>query len=426
MKKIKLEGLDEQVYYHKTKEGLDVYIWQNKNVNSSFFSLSVKYGSNHTDFKIGNNSYHVPTGMAHFLEHIKFNIDKDTTAHDIFNNNGADANAFTTFLYTSYVVYTTDNIKKNLDTLLDFVYNPYFTKSMIIKEKPIIIEEANMGKDSSYNTAFYSHLEQILSKSHYRNRIVGTEEDINSINLKDIELVYKTFYHPENMFLVVTGNVNPYEIAKICDENLQNKSFDKYQNPTIIVPKEEKKINETFKEEEGNIVSTRVKCGLKIPISSLKKYTKIELRMYLNLILQNNFDLTSNFIEDLTNEGLVTTCFYSLFFMDEYIVIIISAETDYKDEVIERIKNKLNSLELIKEDFLRMVKVNIANLILQFDNIEQFNDSITDDLINYDKIISDFKPIYENLTYEKALDIIKSIKDNTCAVYVMKPNKKQS
>ena len=426
MKKIDLVGLNEKIYYHKTKEGLDVYVWQNRQVNGSFFSLSVKYGSNHTDFKIGNKTYHVPCGIAHFLEHIKFNIDKDTTAHDIFTNNGADANAFTTFLYTSYVIYTTNNIDKNLNSLLDFVYNPYFTKAIISKEKPIIVEEANMGLDDPYNSSFFSNFKQIFSKSHYRNYITGTSGDINSITLDDIVLVYNTFYHPQNMFLIVTGNVNPYEIAKICDENLGSKEFKEYVKPSIIVPKEDKKIKNTYKEEENNVVNTRVRYAIKIPLKYYSDFTKLELRLYLGIILQNNFGFTSDFNEEMTNEGLIISMYHSVFFMDDYLIVIVNSETDYKDEVIEKVKEKFNNLVLKKEDFLRKKRVNIASLILQFDNVEAVNDSIADDIIEYNGIVSDIKPIYESLSYENALNIMNSLNDHNSAVYVMKPNKKQS
>ena len=47
-----------------------------------------------------------------FLEHVKFNIDEDTTAHDKFYKIGGDSNAFTTFDYTSYLVFATKNKKR--------------------------------------------------------------------------------------------------------------------------------------------------------------------------------------------------------------------------------------------------------------------------------------------------------------------------
>ncbi len=189
MKQIEMIGLNETIYEHETKEGLKIYIWQNEKVKSAYLSLNVKYGSIHTHFKVGSKTYRVPNGVAHFLEHVKFNMDKDTTAHDIFTRLGGEANAFTTFKYTSYIVYTAQKIEENLNTLLDFVYTPYFTKPLINKEKGIIVEEAKMGIDDPYSVSYYTFLKQLFHKIRYRNEITGNPSEINAITLDDVENV---------------------------------------------------------------------------------------------------------------------------------------------------------------------------------------------------------------------------------------------
>ena len=57
MKEIILEGLDEKIIEYTTKSGLKVYMWVNEKVNSCYFTLSVKYGSLHTKFKINQNTF---------------------------------------------------------------------------------------------------------------------------------------------------------------------------------------------------------------------------------------------------------------------------------------------------------------------------------------------------------------------------------
>lgn len=145
MEEIELIGIDEKIYYYKTSSGLRIYMWVNKNVKSMESCLCVKYGSIHTKFKVGKKTYEVPNGIAHFLEHVKFNVSDGVTAHDIFYKLGADSNAFTTFEYTNYYCFTTENKSKVVCELLNFVYNPFFTKKLIEKEKGIIVEEAKWG-----------------------------------------------------------------------------------------------------------------------------------------------------------------------------------------------------------------------------------------------------------------------------------------
>ena len=55
MEELVLKGLNEKIYVYNTKCGLPIYMWVNEKVSSMYASLSVKYGSVHTKFKIGKD-----------------------------------------------------------------------------------------------------------------------------------------------------------------------------------------------------------------------------------------------------------------------------------------------------------------------------------------------------------------------------------
>ena len=71
MKKIPLKGLNEIVYYDECENGLPILLWPHEKAQGYYLTLSVKYGSLHTEFRKGNKNYQVPNGVAHFLEHLK-------------------------------------------------------------------------------------------------------------------------------------------------------------------------------------------------------------------------------------------------------------------------------------------------------------------------------------------------------------------
>lgn len=425
MKEIVLEGLEEKIYEYTTKNGLKVYMWVNEKVNGCFASLSVKYGSIHTKFKVGKKVYTVPNGLAHFLEHIKFNMKEDVTAHDEFIKIGGDSNAFTTFKYTSYIVFATQNKIENLNLLLDFVYNPYFTKKMISKEKGIIIEEANMSNDDPYSKIFYDNLKNVLQKSNYRNLITGEVEDIKEISLDDVEIVYDTFYHPKNMFLTITGNFNPYEMAKTVEDNLAKKEFREFQEVDIISESEPKKVTKDYIEENVGITYPRVKYSLKIPINKFKNVEMIDLKLLCDLILNINFGSTSEFRSDLILKGLVTSMGYSLDIYEEYLVITITANTNYQDEVIKLIREKFDNLEVDEKDIVRKRNAAIATLILDYEDIEQVNMKIQDDIINEGEIITDLKIRVASINQEKLESVINYINNDNVAISVFKPKENQ-
>lgn len=427
MEELELKGLNEKIYVYKTKCGLPVYMWVNEKVSSMYASLSVKYGSIHTKFKIGKKIYEVSNGIAHFLEHIKFNIDEETTAHDEFYKFGGDANAFTTFDYTSYIVFATNNKKENLEELLNFVYNPFFTKKSVAKEKGIIVEEANMGLDDPYNVVFFHTLLNVLQKSKYRNTITGTPDEVNSISLEDVKLVYDHFYHPENMFLTLTGNFNPYEMASLVEDNLSKKSFGEYLNPVVIRENEPKKVIEKYKEEYINLTYPRIKFSVKMDMGRFKDYSKLELKLLTNLIFNINFGATSDFKDELMEKGLIQNMSVTNDIYDDTFVITISVTSNFKEEVIKRIKEKLENLSVNEIDFKRKKNATIATLILDYEDVENVSYRIQDDVLNNGGIVTNLKEILENETLDDLNELINlyDLDNLQISAFLPKENQKE-
>lgn len=425
MEELELKGLNEKIYVYHTKCGLPIYMWVNEKVSSMYASLSVKYGSIHTKFKIGKKTYEVPNGIAHFLEHVKFNIDEETTAHDEFYKLGGDANAFTTFDYTSYIVFATNNKKENLEELLNFVYNPFFTKKCISKEKGIIVEEANMGLDDPYSIVFFHSLLNTLQKSKYRNTITGTPDDVTSITLEDVKLVYDTFYHPENMFLTLTGNFNPYEMACLVEDNLSKKKFGKYLNPIIIKENEPKKVTTKYKEEYINVTYPRLKFSIKMDMSRFKNYSSLELKILTNLLFNINFGATSDFKDELMEKGLIQNMNVTCDVYDDTFVVTINVTSNFKEEIIKKVKEKLENLSISELDFKRKKNATIATLILDYEDLENVSYRIQDDVLNNGGIVTNLKEILEGETIDDLKNIIDLLDFDNISINVFLPKENQ-
>lgn len=425
MEELELKGLNEKIYVYHTKCGLPIYMWVNEKVSSMYASLSVKYGSIHTKFKIGKKIYEVPNGIAHFLEHVKFNIDEETTAHDEFYKLGGDANAFTTFDYTSYIVFATNNKKENLEELLNFVYNPFFTKKCISKEKGIIVEEANMGLDDPYSIVFFHSLLNTLQKSKYRNTITGTPDDVTSITLEDVKLVYDTFYHPENMFLTLTGNFNPYEMACLVEDNLSKKKFGKYLNPIIIKENEPKKVTTKYKEEYINVTYPRLKFSIKMDMSRFKNYSSLELKILTSLLFNINFGATSDFKDELMEKGLIQNMNVTCDVYDDTFVVTINVTSNFKEEIIKKVKEKLENLSINELDFKRKKNATIATLILDYEDLENVSYRIQDDVLNNGGIVTNLKEILEDETIDDLKNIIDLLDFDNISINVFLPKENQ-
>lgn len=420
MEKIKIKGIDEEIYFTTSKCGLPIYVWKSEYAKSFYLSLNVHYGSIHTEFSIDGKKYKVPQGIAHFMEHIKFNVDKDTTANDLFDPLGSDINAFTTFRYTSYLVYGTSKIKENLYSLLDYVYNPYFTKDMIKKEKGIITSEINMGKDQPYNQLYFAFNKAMYHKEKYKYLITGEVEDIKRVELDDIELIYQTFYHPKNMFLIVTGNVNPYEIEQMVNDNLDRKEFSDYLVPKIAPIKEPKNVVSKEIEVSANVEVEKAKIGLKIPKKKFKDLDNIKLNIILNIILSSNFGDSSDLKEELLQNNIITFLTASRFVLDEYVIIDVTVESKILDEAIKRIVDALKNLVIDEAEFKRKINSSIATLVLNYEDVENVNNMIQNYLVYYKKLVPDLKEIYESISFEEVKEVIDNFGTKEMVVVKMK------
>lgn len=425
MQEIELKGLQEKIYYEKINDQLPIYIWQNKKVNGVFSSLCVNYGSIHQEFKVnGENKYRqVPKGIAHFLEHLNFYEEDGTTATDFYSEYGSEVNAFTTFEYTCYYVYNSSETKANLNHLLDFVLTPYFNKKMMNKEKNIIVEELKMDEDLPDSKLYFTHFKDIFHKYKYSDTITGTADDVKDTTMEDIELVYNTFYHPENMFLVVTGNVNPYEIEEIVEKNLKEKNFPPYNPPKRKKLKEPSSVVNKETKITGNVENSKVKISLKTPISNFKNINDIELRLIVSLILSNNFGPTSDLKEELMEKELINYLNASRTVIEDYLLITVSFETKYPKEAIKQIKESLQNLEINEEALRRKINSSIATLVLNYEDIVGVNNVIQEDILSFGRIVDDVKVHLENITMESVNDVIKKMDCQNMAVTILNPEK---
>ena len=426
MKEIKLKGIDEVIYYDECDNGLPIYMWVNDKVNNFYMTLSVKYGSIDTEFKTNDSDEYVKVsdGIAHFLEHVKFNESDTTTAHDYFNTLGSSINAFTTFNFTSYEVFASSEFSKNLNHLLDYVQTPYFTDALTEKEKGIICEEVKMGKNNPGHKLYYGMNSALYKKDKRRNLVTGEVDDVKGITTEELQMVFDTFYHPKNMFLVITGNFNPDEAVAIVKENQNNKEFIEYKEPIVKREDETRGVNEEYKEIECNVEIPKVKIAYKMPIEVFGDIDPMLLNVYLSIVLRNNFGSTSLLREELLEKELVTSIGASRDIFNGLVTIEVGIETKYPTEVIPIVKEKMNNLTLTKEEIKRRIRANIAALINDYDDIEYVNSDICEGLVMYDKVFDDMYDVYNSLKLSVAKEVIDKIDTSDSTTVLLVPFKK--
>ena len=238
MKKIKLNDIGEEIYYEKLENGLDIYLYNKEGCTNNYVTFTTKFGSIYNEFIPcdSDKMIKVPHGVAHFLEHKVFVQEEGAQPEEFFANSGALCNAYTTFKNTTYLFSGPNKLKENINFLLDYVQKPYFTEENVNSEKGIITQEIHMCNDDPTDV-LYEHIRRnTFYENPFKDSIIGTINDINKITPQILFKCYNTFYHPENMFLVVTGNFNEKEILNVIINNQSKKTF---------VPLKQIKLNQT-------------------------------------------------------------------------------------------------------------------------------------------------------------------------------------
>ena len=425
MREIDVQETNEKIYQEKLSNGLDVYMYPTNKEGFELY-LTTRYGGKHLEFKLKNEKeYHkIPYGVAHFLEHITFHMD-GYDIDSLFAPYGADINAFTSFDSTCYYVGNNKNFKECLETLLFYVYTPYYTKETVEHEKGIIKEERKRADDNVERVIYQIRNESLLHNSYYKGSVLGTLDEIDSITLDDINHAYNTFYNPSNMFLVISGKFDKDEALEIVKNKMNEFNFDNNEID-VKVPYEPETVVDEYKEVKLKVLDERVLYSFKIPRKVVEKtgLSYFEYANYLSNILDINFGSTSLYYEKLLKNDIAiynSNTYFSLY--DDYIILLISnkVKKGKKDEFIKLTEECMNNLSVTDKEIKRKYKCLFADQILQFDDYKYVSNILNYELNTFGEFNPDFLPIMKKFNKEIADKIISNLDLSNKSILVVLP-----
>ena len=422
MKTIKLNGMSEAIYYEKLDNGMDVYLYNKENCLNNYVTFTTKFGSIYNEFvPIGKNKMiTVPHGVAHFLEHKVFTQKEDPQPEEFFAESGTICNAYTTFKNTTYLFSGPDNLINNINFLLDYVQEPYFTEESVNNEKGIITQEIHMCDDNPTDVLYEHIRKNTFYNNPFKDSIIGTTKDINSINKETLYTCYNTFYHPENMFLVVTGNFEPNEVIASIRDNQAKKEYKKLGEIKVKEYKEKDTVVLEKEIIEHNTDISKMSYNIKISLKDIE-VSKRKYNIYLFIIFSILFDDTSLFDEEAKNENIISNSLYiNILNCDSHVLVSLINETNSYDKVIDKIKNTLKNINISSEDLERKKKVLISNEFFSFENIEVINEMIIDNIIFDNHIEDNMLELLKSLNKEELDKIIKNIDLSNNSIVVLK------
>ena len=242
----------------KLKNGLSVYIWEDASKSDVFGLVAVRAGS--------INEPEEYTGLAHYLEHVMFKgtnqigaldwtqeepiyneiiakyderaaetdpekrkaidaeindltlkagaISLPTEYSNLMESIGAKGvNAGTTYDFTYYYSsFPAYQVNKWLEISSQRFINPVFRSFQ--PELENVYEEYNRAQDNPQQAIGSFFLSKAFEGHPYSRDIIGLPEHLKNPQLSKLIEFYNTWYVPENMVLVLVGNINAQQVAR--------------------------------------------------------------------------------------------------------------------------------------------------------------------------------------------------------------------
>lgn len=407
MKTVVYNHLDEAVDIYTLPNGLKVILIPKQDYHKTFAIFTTQYGSiDNTFIPLKQTEYvTVPDGIAHFLEHKMFEKEEGDV-FQIFSEQGASANAFTSFTQTSYLFSSHFHIEDNLTTLLDFVQTPYFSKESVQKEKGIIEQEIQMYRDNPDWRLFFNLLGNLYPNHPVHIDIAGTVDSIQEITPELLYLCYETFYHPSNMSLVLVGNFASDQIISLIQNNQEEKNFAPPQKIERSYPKRDNASIKTYSEMKMPIAQPKCMVGFRgMQMLSSDMKERLRYKYALSIVMSMLFGETSTLYNQWYQDGLIDDSFdYELILEEDYYYGVWNTDTSRPQEFQENMIQVMQHFQQ-QEDFTQerfnLIKRQFLGKYVQSLNFLETIAQQTARLSFYDLTIFDLYELIDQLTFDE-------------------------
>lgn len=403
-------------YVHES--GVRVYMLPMTGYSTAVAQFTAKFGSQDNAFSLNGGEFHkVPDGTAHYLEHKLFESE-EKDAFRLFAQTGASCNAGTSFDYTQYYFSCTDSFKENLEILLGFVQDPYFTPENVEKERGIIGQEITMYRDSPGWRVFTNMLEGLYSVNPVRNDIAGTVETIAEITEKTLYDCYNAYYNPANMYLCVAGNFNPDEVVAVCEDKLKKREPLDVRTAAFDEPLT---VNKRRMELIMPVAKPIFEIGFKRP--ALSGQAQIDEYIHFNILFDMIFGSVSDFFGRMRDSGLINEQFSDGVFNGRgFCIPFLRGESVDPDAVLAEIQRELRAFKTVpppREDFDRIKRATYGSLVRDFTSADAVASTLSEAAL---RDSSPFATIdtAAKAEYEKMLELLLGLDEENVCISIVK------
>ena len=418
---IRNDLLGEMYFDIDHPSGLKILIMPKAGYTSTYAIFATKYGSIDTMIEAKDGSFReIPEGTAHFLEHKLFESE-DLDAFERFAKTGASANAYTSFDRTGYLFSCSANFKENLEILLDFVQNPYFTQATVEKEQGIIGQEIDMYKDIPDWEVMFNCLRNMYHNLPVRIDIAGTQESIAQITADMLYDCYNNFYNLNNMVLAIAGNTTVEEVLEVADRVLKPVEGKMAQRKLIDEPRE---VLADYCEKKLSVATPQFMLGFKEEWDTPERTAKEEITM--EILLDMISGPSTDLYKRLFDANLINNNFgFEYFTGFGYSCVLFAGESNDPKTVAEEIKKEIKTFRengFDEKVFERTKKKLYGRMIMGMNDVDGLANNMAVSYFANEDVFTDFET-YKTVTVEDVREMLdKTLDEKYSTLSVILPN----
>lgn len=260
-----VDSVLQALYAHPVKrkvleDGLTVLVKEDSSSQVSSVQLWVKTGSMHEGNLLG-------AGVSHYLEHMLFKGTDTRSGKEIsreVQSLGGHINAYTSFDRTVYYIdLPSEHTAEAIKILADVGFNSTLPEGEVIKERDVILREIDMGLDDPEQRLGRALFETAYLKHPYKYPVIGYKDIFETVTRDELAEYYHKRYVPNNMVLVVVGDVESDSVFKAASDTFEKYSRKRLDN--IFIPDEPPALSKRVVELTGNVNISRIGLGFSIP-----------------------------------------------------------------------------------------------------------------------------------------------------------------
>ena len=377
-------------------------------------------------------------GISHFLEHMAFNGTNGEDGHikletgDSFKKIdalGGWSNASTNYALTDYInsspLLNINDIETQIKVLASMTEDLKLSDEMIEKEKGPVSSEINMIMDDPQTIAMDQTVRTLYNIKNPADELVGgSVKHIQNLTRQNVLDYYNKYYTPDNINIVVTGDVNPDEVIQIISKNfVSNRTAAQQRFNEYLEP-----INQTIRKDfiSDKATSSEIVLGfVGYPNNSVKE--KILYNIAQTYLASETVGLYKNLKKYNADLGFGSEKITNVSNGNNLIYLNASSSDENTENVIKTIYKTINDVPPISQDELNRIKESFKEAREEsFEYSSSINniignavqDGVIQDYLNYNSIIDSISTQDVNEAIKKYFDL------NKTAITVIHPNKK--